>query len=74
LAQANFDWLGSMPALLIAAFLFVPYYWRSGVFTVPEFLGRRYGAEVRSFLALCWGLILVLTLGIMIHATAVLLR
>ncbi|HVS13332.1 MAG TPA: sodium/solute symporter [Thermoanaerobaculia bacterium] len=74
LAQANFDWLGSMPALLIAAFLFVPYYWRSGVFTIPEFLGRRYGAEVRGFLALCWGLILVLTLGIMIHATAVLLR
>ena len=30
LAQANFDWLGSMPALLIAAFLIVPFYWRSG--------------------------------------------
>jgi SSS family solute:Na+ symporter len=74
MAQANFDWLGSMPALLIAAFLFVPYYWRSGVFTVPEFLGRRYGSLVRSFLALAWGLILVLTLGIMIHATAVLMR
>ena len=74
LAQANFDWLGSMPALLIAAFLFVPYYWRSGVFTVPEFLGRRYGGTVQTFLALCWGIILVLNLGIMIHATAVLMR
>ena len=74
LAQANFDWLGSMPALLIAAFLFVPYYWRSGVFTVPEFLGRRYGGAVQTFLALCWGIILVLNLGIMIHATAVLMR
>ncbi len=73
-AQANFDWLGSMPALLIAAFLIVPYYWRSGVFTVPEFLGRRYGTEVQTFLALCWGVILVLNLGIMLHATAVLLR
>ena len=74
LAQANFDWLGSMPALLIAAFLIVPFYWRSGVYTVPEFLGRRYGSGVRSFLALAWGLILVLNLGIMIHATALLMR
>ena len=74
IAQANFDWLGSMPALLIAAFVFVPYYWRSGVFTVPEFLGRRYGAFVQTFLAACWGVILVMNLGIMIHASAVLMR
>ena len=25
IAQANFDWIGSVPALLIAAFIFVPY-------------------------------------------------
>ncbi|MEM6703168.1 MAG: sodium/solute symporter [Acidobacteriota bacterium] len=74
LAQANFDWLGSMPALLICAFLFVPFYWRSGVLTIPEFLGRRYGGAVRTFLAVCWGFILLFNLGIMIHATAVLLR
>ncbi len=74
LAQANFDWLGSMPALLIAAFLFVPYYWRAGVFTVPEFLGRRFGGSVQTFMAVCWGLILVMNLGIMLHATAILLR
>ncbi len=74
LAQANFDWLGSMPALLIAAFLIVPFYWRSGAYTVPEFLGRRYGGGVRSFLALVWGVILLLNLGIMIHATALLMR
>ena len=74
LAQANFDWLGSMPALLIAAFLFVPFYWRSGVFTIPEFLGRRYGTGVQSILAMCWSLILLFNLGIMLHATAVLLR
>ncbi len=74
LAQANFDWLGSMPALLIAAFVIVPFYWRSKVMTVPQYLGRRYGTEVQTFLAVSWGLILLLNLGIMIHATAVLLR
>jgi len=74
LAQANFDWIGSMPALLVAAFLFVPFFWRSGVYTVPEFLGRRYNEAVRVSLAMCWGLILVTNLGIMLYATAVLLR
>jgi SSS family solute:Na+ symporter len=74
LAQANFDWLGSMPALLIAGFLFVPFYWRSGVYTIPEFLGRRYNEGVRFALALCWGLILVTNLAIMLYATSVLLR
>jgi len=74
LAQANFDWLGSIPALVIAAFLFIPYYWRAGVYTVAEFLGRRYGPEVRFLVALAWGLILVANLGIMLHATSLLLR
>ena len=63
-----------MPALLIAGFLFVPFYWRSGVYTIPEFLGRRYNEAVRFALALCWGLILVTNLAIMLYATSVLLR
>lgn len=74
LAQANFDWIGSMPALLVAAFLFVPFYWRSGVYTIPEFLGRRYNSAVQTFMAVCWGLIMVTNLGIMLYATSVLLR
>ena len=40
IAQANWDWIGSVPALLLAAFIFVPYYWRAGVYTLPEFIGR----------------------------------
>ena len=44
IAVANFDWMGSMPAMVFAAFVFVPYFWRSGVYTIPEFLGRRYNA------------------------------
>jgi SSS family solute:Na+ symporter len=74
IAQANFDWIGSMPALLVTAFLFVPFFWRSGVYTIPEFLGRRYNESVRFSLAVAWGLILVTNLGIMLYATAVLLR
>ena len=46
IAQANFDWIGSVPALLLAAFIFVPYYWRAGVYTLPEFLGRIGGKTI----------------------------
>jgi solute:Na+ symporter, SSS family len=38
-------------ALLLLGWLFVPFYLRSGVFTMPEFLERRYSAGARYYLA-----------------------
>jgi SSS family solute:Na+ symporter len=73
LAQANFDWLGSLPALVIVAFLFVPFYWRSGVCTLPEFLGRRYGAPVRFFQAVIWLGFQISMLAVMLWTSAVFL-
>lgn len=58
IALANFDWLGSMPALVFAAFFFIPYYWRSGVYTIPEFLGKRYNRIVQTIHAAIWGVFL----------------
>ncbi len=74
IAQANFDWIGSVPALLIAAFIFVPYYWRAGVFTLPEFLGRRYNAGTRWIHALVLLLFMLGTLSIMLWTSAVFLN
>lgn len=39
-------------ALLLLGWLFVPFYFRSGVFTMPEFLERRYSSGARYYLAL----------------------
>lgn len=64
IAVANFDWIGCIPAMVVAAFIFIPYYWRSKVFTVPEFLGRRYNQFVRSLVALLWGVFFLFMLGI----------
>ena len=47
IAQANYEWIGAIPAMVLAALLFVPYYWKAGVYTVPEFLGKRYNTAVR---------------------------
>ena len=74
IAQANFDWIGSVPALLIAAFVFVPYYWRAGVYTLPEFLGRRYNGLTRWLLAAVLLFIMVMTLSIMLWTSAVFLN
>lgn len=74
LAQANFDWIGSVPAVIVAAFLFMPYYWRAGVYTVPEFLGRRYNGMVRWIQALMLLAFLAVNVSIMLYASAVFLQ
>ncbi len=74
LAQANFDWIGSVPALLIAAFIFVPYYWRAGVYTLPEFLGRRYNFATRWVNALVLLVFMLATVSIMLWTSAVFLN
>ncbi|MEO2035196.1 MAG: sodium/solute symporter [Planctomycetaceae bacterium] len=70
IAAANFDWIGSMPAMVLAAFIFVPYYWRSGVYTIPEFLGRRYNVVVQAVHGAIWGIFLIVMLAVMLWLTA----
>ena len=67
---ANMDWIGTMPAILLAAFIFIPYYWRSGVYSVPEYLGRRYNSTVRTIQSLAWTVFLVVNVGAIFWATA----
>lgn len=73
-AVANFDWIGCVPAMILAAFVFVPYYWKSGVYTIPEYLGRRYNDYVRTAEALIWVVFLAFGLGIIFWASAILLN
>jgi SSS family solute:Na+ symporter len=70
IAVANFDWIGCIPALVLAAFIFIPYYWRAKVFTVPEFLGLRYNQFVRTLVALIWGVVFLFQLGIFFYTAA----
>lgn len=46
----QFEILASL-ILLILGWVFVPFYLRSGVFTMPEFLERRYNSAARSYLS-----------------------
>ncbi|MBI4916652.1 MAG: sodium/solute symporter [Acidobacteria bacterium] len=49
-AVGQFEVLASL-ILLVLGWLFVPFYLRSGVYTMPEFLERRYSAPARWYLA-----------------------
>ncbi len=63
IVMMNFDFIGCAFPVLVAAFLFMPFFWMAGVFTIPEYLGRRYNVYVRMIFALMWTLFMVGTLG-----------
>lgn len=65
IVAANYDWIGSVPAMVLAGLVFIPYYWRNGVYTIPEYLGLRYNIYVRSFSAIIWLIVISLNIGIM---------
>lgn len=74
IAQAHYEWIGAIPAMIISAMLFVPYYWKAGVYTVPEFLGKRYHISVRIIEAILWGAFLACVLGVFFWASALMLN
>jgi SSS family solute:Na+ symporter len=49
LAVGHFEWLAVFMVMTLA-WVFVPFYLRSGVYTMPEFLERRYGPACRWYL------------------------
>ncbi len=60
IAVGQFEILASL-ILLILGWVFVPFYLRSGVFTMPEFLERRYSPGARWYLAIVSIIAYVLT-------------
>jgi len=74
MAPGQFEILASL-ILLLLGWVFVPFYLRSGVFTMPEFLERRYSAGARWYLATVSILAYVLTkISVTIFAGAVVFR
>ena len=47
----NFEWMACL-TLILLALLFTPFYIRTGITTLPEFLEKRYGPSARTFLAI----------------------
>ncbi len=74
MAVGHFEWLASF-ILLILGWVFVPFYLRSKVFTMPEFLERRYGSASRWYLTTVSILAYVLTkISVTLFAGGLLLK
>ncbi len=74
LAVGHFEWLAIL-ILLLLGWVFAPFYLRSGVFTMPEFLERRYNSASRYYLSLISIVAYVLTkISIALYAGGILLH
>ena len=58
--MANFELLASL-ILILFAWVFVPFYLKSSVYTMPEFLEKRYSASCRNYLSIISVLAYVIT-------------
>lgn len=58
--MANFEIIASL-VLILLGWIFVPFYLRSGVYTMPEFLEKRYSKACRSYLSVISILAYVIT-------------
>lgn len=50
LLNGNFEWMAAFTLILLALF-FIPFYIRSGITTLPDFLEKRYNRACRDWLA-----------------------
>lgn len=58
MAIASYEWMAAI-TLVVVAFLFVPTFLRSGIYTIPEFLQYRYNTFARTVMAISTLIILV---------------
>jgi SSS family solute:Na+ symporter len=58
MAIASYEWLAAI-TLTTVAFVFLPKFLKSGIYTIPEFLEYRYGRFARTFMAIATMIILV---------------
>lgn len=74
LAVGQFEWLACL-ILLLLGWLFVPFYLRTGVFTMPEFLETRYNTGCRTYLSIVSLIAYVFTkVSVSLYAGAIVLK
>jgi len=63
LIQANFEWFQGPFGYIISGIFFIAFYWRAGIYTVPQFLERRYGSALSTIYSFAWLIIFVVTIA-----------
>jgi SSS family solute:Na+ symporter len=63
LIQANFEWFQGPFGYVLTGIFFIAFYWRAGIYTVPQFLEKRYGTGIRTIYSLAWLIIFLVTIA-----------
>lgn len=53
LAIASYEWMAAATLLIVGKF-FLPIFLRNDIYTMPQFLERRYGPSIRTLMAVFW--------------------
>lgn len=59
LAIATYEWMAALTLVLVAVF-FMPVYLKNKIFTMPQYLNKRYNSNVAMIMAVFWLLLYVL--------------
>lgn len=70
MATFHYYWIGAIPAMLFLAVVMMPFYYGSGVRSVPEFMYRRFGSAAHLVNAISFAVAQVLIAGINLYLLA----
>lgn len=74
LTYGNYEWMAAFTLVVLALF-FAPFYLRSGVATLPDFMERRYSPGTRNYLAVLSILSAIMVhIGFSLHTGAIVLE
>jgi len=66
LAIATYEWIGALTLIIVAKF-FMPIFIKQGLFTIPQFIEKRFNTNLKTILAVFW-----VALFIFVNLTSVL--
>ncbi|MDQ1681224.1 MAG: solute:Na+ symporter, family [Frankiaceae bacterium] len=73
-ATVHYYWIGAVPAMVFLGIVMMPFYYRSKVRSVPEFLRRRYNDGSHVLNAGIFALAAVLIAGVNLYALSIVLQ
>ena len=65
---------GAIPGMIFLGIIMMPFYYGSGVRSVPEFMERRFGKSAHLIVSLCFAVSTILQAGINLFAMALILQ
>ncbi|MGJ9411294.1 sodium:solute symporter family protein [Aeromicrobium sp. CF4.19] len=74
MATVHYFWVGAVPAMLFLGIVMMPFYYGSGVRSVPEFMRRRFGTGAHLVNALSFALAQLLIAGINLFLLATIIN